>query len=190
MSILPLIEDEHDDLGKQLRAALPEIAHQLGIPINRIVVTDTRHEGKPQIVVAFGQTIIDQETGAARPDVRLLRLYLRKGQGYLPAFLERRVSQKHGSWAVVCNDSHVSANVVAAMWKARGYVADDAVKTGRPDGPAPGRDPERWLRLAKEIGPTAALSEYKASIPSGRGTWVSAYQWWYRHVRPRLPKLN
>jgi hypothetical protein len=59
---------------------------------------------------------------------------------------------------------------------------------GRPAGTVKGGEPERWVRRCLEIGEPAALGEFKAETLPGRGAWTPRYQWWYRHVRPRLQK--
>ena len=57
---------------------------------------------------------------------------------------------------------------------------------GRPTGPVKGGEADRWVQRGLEIGYSSAYTEFKAETPPGRGAWDARYQWWYRHVRPRL----
>lgn len=75
-------------------------------------------------------------------------------------------------------------------WKARDLIFR-GLPRGAPRGkrgPQKGSDVERWVQLGQEIGEGPARAKFKAATPTGRGEWERAYQWWWRHVRPRLQK--
>jgi hypothetical protein len=71
------------------------------------------------------------------------------------------------------------------------YGAADRVlhppRTGRPPGPVKRGKAERWVRRGLETDYGTAYAEFKAETIETEGSWTPKdYQWWYRHVRPRL----
>jgi hypothetical protein len=157
-------------------------------------VVDDDYSDPGYVYRYFSRFVHDPETDHLKPEIRMVRLYV----GRRRAFLERRWHPEHGpsDWAIICPNPDISEREVAAVWKARSLAFTADVRLGRPRGPTPGNDAERWVArvaalrgvVAGDPGERAARREFYATENRKPRNERRGWRWWKESVLYHLKK--